>query len=273
MVLTVFISSKSQFLDAPLRLAQVLLGISKATVLSIKFRFQFPDASLHLVHGLLASLEGIRFSFIQTLLHVLDLAFKKLAVFFKRLSKVLLSTKLISNTCSINHCLLSLFIRQVCFTSHLIQITMQGLHLRLKLSLGSSNGLVLAGQIRELLIGVRKFLFCHAAGPVSLLQQRPCFLQCILDRVCPTICTDQLVTHNLLAPLFFLQMSLSLTNLLMIPLDRLLSFLIGCICMLQRHLQFSDICFQLLLHAKSFSFALAFSLQSTLHAINGFHEV
>merc|ERR1712170_195060 len=108
MVLAVLISSKSQLLDAAFRLAQVLLGITKASVLSIKFRFQLPDASLHLVHCLLASLKGIGLSLIQTLLHVLNLALKQLAILLKSLSQVLFLTELISKASSINHCLLCL---------------------------------------------------------------------------------------------------------------------------------------------------------------------
>merc|ERR1711893_461577 len=143
MVLAVFISSESQLLDAALRFAQVLLGISEASVLSIKLRFQLPDAGLHLVHGLLASLKGVSLSLIQALLHVLDLAFQQLAVLLKALSKILFLTELISKTSSINHCLLSLVIREMGFIGHLIQIAMRSLHLRLELPLGTSNGLVL----------------------------------------------------------------------------------------------------------------------------------
>merc|ERR1719270_978628 len=147
MVLAVLISRVSQLLDSALRLAQVLLGIREATVLSIKFRFQLPNASFHLVHCLLASLQSIGLSFIQALLHVLNLALQQLTVLLKGLSQILLSTEFISDASSINHCLLCLLIRDVGFTTHLIQIAMQGLHLRFQLPLSSSNGLVLASQV------------------------------------------------------------------------------------------------------------------------------
>merc|ERR1711972_1212829 len=88
MVLTILISSKGELLDAALRPPQVLLGVSKATVLSIKFRRQFPNACLHLVHGLLASLQSIGLCFIKAGLHVLDLAFKQLPVLLIGLSKL-----------------------------------------------------------------------------------------------------------------------------------------------------------------------------------------
>merc|ERR1711983_147118 len=176
MVLAVLVSRVSQLLDSALRLAQVLLGIREATVFSIKLRFQLPDASFHLVHGLLASLQSISLSLIQSLLHVLDLALQQLTILLKGLSHILFSTELVSNAGSINHCLLCFLVRDVGFAAHLIQIAMQGLHLRFRLPLSSSNGLVLASQVRQLLIGVRQLLLSHATGPISLLQEGPGFL-------------------------------------------------------------------------------------------------
>merc|ERR1719461_2614436 len=79
-VLAILISRVSQLFDSALRLAQVLLGIREATVLSIKLRFQLPDTGLHFVHSLLASLQGIGLGLIQTLLHILDLALQQFAV-------------------------------------------------------------------------------------------------------------------------------------------------------------------------------------------------
>merc|ERR1712154_526113 len=59
-ILPVLIRSISHLLDAPLRFTKVLVGISASTCLSINFRFQLADSSLHFVHGLLACpLPGI----------------------------------------------------------------------------------------------------------------------------------------------------------------------------------------------------------------------
>merc|ERR1719436_1807492 len=190
-VLAILIRSKAELLDAALRPAQVLVGISIATVLSIKLRLELPDAGLHLVHGLLASLEGIGLSLIQTLLHVLKLALIQLAVLLKGLGHLLFTTELISKTSSINHSLLCLFIGQLSFTAHLIHISMQGLHLRFQLPLGTGNGLVLAGQVRELLVGVGKLLLSHAPGPVSLFQESPGFLKGILHGVGPAVSSNE----------------------------------------------------------------------------------
>merc|ERR1719471_784441 len=94
-VLAVLIRGIGQFLDTPLRLAQVLLSIATPAALGINFRFKFADPCLHLVHGLLASLESVGLSFIQTGLHVFDLALVEFAVPFKYLSKLLFGPELI----------------------------------------------------------------------------------------------------------------------------------------------------------------------------------
>merc|ERR1719325_377265 len=107
MVFTVLIRSITQFIDAPFRFAQVLLGIARSAALSINFRFKLTDPSLHLIHGFLTSLQSIGLSFIQTSLHVLDLTFIQFAIPLKYLSKFLFSSEFISQSGSINHGLLS----------------------------------------------------------------------------------------------------------------------------------------------------------------------
>ena len=64
-VLAIFIRGKSQLLDVTLRLAKVLHTVSHSAVLGIEFGFQLPDPCLHLVHCLLASLQGAALSFVQ----------------------------------------------------------------------------------------------------------------------------------------------------------------------------------------------------------------
>merc|ERR1711936_140887 len=59
----------------------------------------------------------------------------------------------------------------------------------------------------------------------------------------------------------------------MILFDDLLSFSMGSIGMFKGCLQFSNICLQLLLHAKPFSFSLAFLLKSRLHGFNGLSKI
>merc|ERR550532_3124293 len=154
MVFPIFVRSISQFLNSALRFAQVLLSISKTSAFSIQFRFKLPDTSLHLIHCLLASLQGVGFSLIKTLLHILDLALIKLPVPLIGLSTFLFIPQLISKTSSINHGFLGFLFREMGLTGHFIHVSMQSLHFRLQLPLGTSNSLIGACKVRQLLIGV-----------------------------------------------------------------------------------------------------------------------
>merc|ERR1711920_825453 len=143
MVLLVLISSKGQLLDLALSLAQILGRVTKPPALSIKLGFKLSDSGLHLHHGLFASLKGIHLSLISTRLGILALSLEELAVLLQVHGKVLLSTELISKSCSINHGSSSLLLRQLGFTAHFIQIGINGAKLILKFPLCCSNSLVL----------------------------------------------------------------------------------------------------------------------------------
>merc|ERR1719322_1646424 len=82
-VLSILIASKCQLLDMSLRLSQVLMSISKSSIFSIQLGVELADSAFHLVHGLLSSFKSVNLSFIQTLLNILNLAFKQFAVFLE----------------------------------------------------------------------------------------------------------------------------------------------------------------------------------------------
>merc|ERR1719443_1112168 len=86
MVLSVFITSKCQFLNVSFGLSEVLVGISKSSIFGIQLRVEFTNSAFHLVHCLLSSFESIYLSFIQTLLDILNLAFKQFAVLLEAYS-------------------------------------------------------------------------------------------------------------------------------------------------------------------------------------------
>merc|ERR1719220_1364512 len=79
-VLPVLVLLVGQLLDVPLRLAEVLLGVSRAAVLCIHLGLELADACLHLGHRLLAALQGVLFSLIDPVLSILHLGFQKLLV-------------------------------------------------------------------------------------------------------------------------------------------------------------------------------------------------
>merc|ERR1711983_449991 len=152
---------------------------------------QLINENLHALMVLPVFIRSISLSIIQPSLHVLDLALKQFAVSLISLSQFLFTPELISNAGSINHSFLGFVIRETSLRNHLIQITMEGLHLRFQLPLGSSNGLVGASLVRQLFIGVRKLLLSNTTSPIRLLKKSPGLLQSILSRVGPSLIGKQ----------------------------------------------------------------------------------
>merc|ERR1719474_493009 len=95
-VLAILITGKGQLLDAALRPAKVLLGVSVSPALGIHLRLELPAPGLHLVHGLLATLKSIGLSLIQPVLHLLPLGLQDLPLLLRHHGIVLLSPELIS---------------------------------------------------------------------------------------------------------------------------------------------------------------------------------
>merc|ERR1712111_319823 len=204
-VLPVLLLAVGKLLDLSLGLAEILLAVSIAPVLSIHLRLKLPDAGVHPGHGLLASLEGVGLGLVHSGLHVLDLGLEEPLLPLKGLGKLLLRPELISQAGGINHGTLSLLLGQGSLSSHLVTVRLQGLDLRLELHLGSLDGLVGAGLVRQRLVGVLKLLLDHAAGAVSLLQEGAGLLQGILVGVGLPLSIDELVVSKLLGPLLLLE--------------------------------------------------------------------
>merc|ERR1712045_593734 len=95
-VLPVLLLAVGQLLDLPLGLAEVLLAVSVAPVLSVHLRLELPDAGVHPGHGLLASLEGIGLGLVHSSLHVLDLGLKEPLLPLEGLGELLLRPELVS---------------------------------------------------------------------------------------------------------------------------------------------------------------------------------
>merc|ERR1712179_891683 len=172
-------SAAKELLDAPLRLAQVLVDVSEAPGLSIKLRFELTDTSLHLDHGLPASLEGSHFSLISTGGGVLALGLKKLLVLLQVHGELLLTAELVGQTSGIHHGAGSLVLRQTGLIGHLVEVTIELGKLSLKLPLGGSDGLVDVGQISKSFISVSELLFSSPALAVSPMQESTSLLQTV----------------------------------------------------------------------------------------------
>merc|ERR1719433_682845 len=79
-VLLVLVLGVAQLLHASLGPPQILLSVSKPSVLRVQLRLQLTDSGLHLGQGLLSSLESVLLRLIQTSLGILDLSLQQLLV-------------------------------------------------------------------------------------------------------------------------------------------------------------------------------------------------
>merc|ERR1711963_1244128 len=273
LVLLVLVNGVGQLLDVTLRLAQVLGSISKTSVLSVKLGLKLTDASLHLGNGLLASLEGSLFSLIKTGLGILDLGLKKLLVSLKHHGDLLLSTELLSKSSSINHGSLGLVLGHLGLRGHLIQVVSEVVHLSLALGLGTVDGLVGAGLLRQSLIGVGKLLLNHPPVSVRLFQKGAGLLQSILVGVDSSLSTNEGVLSSTLGSHLFLVLGLNLSDGCLDSLDVSLTLSIGSVGMLKSNTKINNISLKLLLHSQSFNLALGLGLKLHLHAVNGLGKI
>merc|ERR1719397_2213635 len=272
-VLPVLIHLVGVLLDRPFRPPQVLLGVAASPRLCVHLRLKLTDASLHLSHRLLASLQGVLLSLIKSSLGILNLSLQELLVPFKSHSQVLLHPQFVCQPCCVNHCTLSLVLGHACLGGHLVQIVAEGGHLLLALHLGALNGLICAGLVAERLVGVSQLLLHVATVPVSLLQQGPSLLQCILVCVCTSVSGNEVVLGCSLCTVLLLKLGLHAADVVLQQLDVALALSIGGIGMLKGHAKVNDVVVKLLLHAQCLNFALGFGLKSHLHCLKGLAKV
>lgn len=266
-VLTVFFSLEGELLDAPLGLAQVLLGISVSPLFTIKLVLELPDPLFELLDGLLASLKGVGFSLIQPDLQFLDLLFESLAEFLLGLGVVLFGAQLVGETGSVNHGLLGLLLGVLSLVKELVEVGVQGLQLGLEFPLGGGQGRALCGQLVELFVSVAEFLFGLAAGAVGLFQKCAGLLEFVLECVGTTLGNAALFAGIVAGALFLFQGGLEVLDLALVALDVLLGLSVSLVGVVKSDLKLVDVSLELLLHAQGLSLALSLSFEGSLHGV------
>merc|ERR1711868_41635 len=266
-VLLVLVSSEGEFLDGSLGLAEVLQDISVASALSVKLRLQLTDASLHLDHGLPASLEGVDFGFVSTGAGVLALGLQQLLVLLEGHGQLLLASELISKTSSINHSSGGLLLGQSGLIGHLIKITLELVVLRLQLPSGSSNGLVDIGEVSEVLVGVSQFLLGSTSLSVGSLKQSARLLEAVLHGGGLAVGGDLGVGSGGLSLGLGVNLDLGISDLELILLDGVLGLGTAGNGVLQSKSEVTRVSLQLLLHSESLGLTLGLGLKGRLHGV------
>merc|ERR1712029_479424 len=255
-VLLVLVTSEGQLLDGPLSLAEVLQDVSVTPALGVKLRLQLTDASLHLDHGLPASLESIHLGFVSTGTGVLALGLQQLLVLLKGHGQLLLASEFISKTSSINHSPSSLLFRQSGLVGHLIEVTLELVVFRLQLPPGSSNGLVDVGEVSQVLVGVSQLLLSSTSLPISSLQQGAGFLEAVLHGGSLAVSGHLGVGSGGLGLGLGIDLDLGISDLELVLLDGGLGLSITSDGVFQSEAKVSRVGLQLLLHSESLSLAL-----------------
>merc|ERR1719394_896988 len=268
-VLLVLVTSEGQLLDGPLGLAEVLQDVSVTPALGVKLRLQLTDASLHLDHGLPASLESIDLGLVSTGASVLALGLKQLLVLLKGHGQLLLASEFISKTSSINHSPGSLLLGQSGLVGHLIEVALELVVLRLQLPSGSSNGLVDVGEVSQVLIGVSQLLLGSTSLPISSLQQGARLLEAVLHGGSLAVGGDLGVGSGGLGLGLGIDLDLGISDLELVLLDGGLGLSVTSNGVFQSKAKVSRVGLQLLLHSESLSLALGLGLQSGLHGVEG----
>merc|ERR1719150_2137699 len=147
MVLVVLLLGECELLDAPSGTALRLFSLNQAALLIVKLGLKVLDLLLQPGGDLPASLHGLLLGLVQLRLHVLHLALEGAAVLLAVLSVLLLRSELISQTSCVYHCLFGLVFRDAALTQHLLQISLQSLHLRVQFPLSCLERLVLEGAV------------------------------------------------------------------------------------------------------------------------------
>merc|ERR1719288_639866 len=250
-VLLVLVSSEGEFLDGSLSLAEVLQDISVASALSVEFGLQLTDASLHLDHGLPASLEGVDLGFVSTGAGVLALGLQQLLVLLEGHGQLLLASEFISKTSSINHSSGSLLLGQSGLVGHLIEVALELVVFRLQLPPGSSNGLVDVGEVSQVLVGVSQLLLGSTSLPISSLQQGTGLLEAVLHGGGLAVGGDLGVGSGGLGLGLGVNLDLGISDLELVLLDGVLGLSTAGNGVLQSKSEVTRVSLQLLLHSKS----------------------
>merc|ERR1719499_1236779 len=216
------------------------------------------------------SLHSLLLSLVQLCLHVLHLALEGTTVLLTVLSIFLLRSQLISQASCVYHCLFGLVFRDAALAQHLLQISLQSLHLRVQFPLGCLKRLVLEGAVRKLFNNIRELLFGATPLPIRMLKLGLCLLQLVCHGMVVPLSLNQPLPRLVSQDLFLLKIRLGCLNLILILLDRGLGLDVGSVGVLKGNAQLIHVCLQLLLLADRLALGTGLVLQRGLHGLDRF---
>merc|ERR1719394_1458958 len=185
------------------------------------------------------------------------------------LGVLLLTTELISKTSSVDHGLLRLVLGNPALADHLLQISLQSLHLRVELPLRSLKSLVLQSAVGELLHHVGELLLSSSSLAISVLQLGLRLLQLVGNRVVVPLGLDQTLPRLVAHDLLLLEAHLGGLDLVLELLDGGLGLGVGTVGVLKSDAQLVHVSLQLLLLPDCLTLGAGLVLQRGLHRLDG----
>merc|ERR1719411_944893 len=245
-VLVVLLLREGELLDAASCAPLGLLRLNKTALLVVELRLQVLDLLLQPGGDLPASLDSLLLRFVQLGLHVLHLVLQVATVLLAVLGVLLLPTKLISKTSSVDHGLLRLVLGNPALADHLLQIGLRSLHLRVELPLCSLKRLVLQSAVGELLHHVGELLLSSSSLTISVLQLSLRLLQLVGNSVVVPLRLDQTLPRLVAHDLLLLEAHLGGLDLVLVLLDGGLGVGVGTVGVLKSDAQLVHVSLQLL---------------------------
>lgn len=144
----------------------------------------------------------------------------------------------------------------------------EGLELALELPLGKSKSVVLGGEVVESLVSLSKLGLSLATASVGLLKEGAGLFQLAVECIGAALGNAVLFAVLRGKTLFILNAGLHVLHLTLELLDVFLQVGVGLVGVVKSNLELVDVRLELLLHAKSLSLTLSFSLKGSLHGID-----
>merc|ERR1712038_691188 len=269
LVLVVFISLELKFLDVAFSLLEGLIGLRGLALNSSKFNLKLTNARLKLSHGIAATLGSKIIGFSKPLLKLSNLRFKSTLGLLLGAGVFLFSSQFISKAGSINHGSLGLLFRVLGLGEHVINLSMHGVNGTFKTALFSSSLGVNGGHVIDSTSGFTKLHVTSLLGTISRIKKGTRFLKLSLKGIGTAISQSSLFSKVTLLAAFLLIETFNIPQLLLVPLDALVSLRVSLVGMIKSNLKLIDVRLQLLLDAESLSLGTRLSLKRSLQRVHG----
>merc|ERR1719285_247958 len=269
LVLSVLFIAELHLLDLALRLLGQLGILRSSGLASTKLNLKLSDLSLKLGHGSTSSTHGSVSGFSEPVLNLPKLSLKSSLSISLSSNMILLSSQFISKTGSINHCLLGLLLAALGLMKHIINLSLHGVHIALKAALLSSCLGVNGAHVINSNSGLNKLSLSLTLATISRVKQSSGLLHLSTKSLGFALMKASLLIHLLASSRCLLITTLSFTELSLVSLDGLLSFIVSFVGMIKSNLKLIDLSLQLLLDSEGLSLGSLLAFKASLHAVHG----